>query len=145
MTETPRRSNSPDMGLDHTTGLVARILEFIASDNQRSRGFLQNMGVQPATFRETARSPTFVLALLDAVAQDAQILRALHELERITPDMIELARARLEFQTTADESRITKPEDPQVVRDKFFADLQAVLKQLRDQKPSHSNGPQEDP
>jgi Protein of unknown function (DUF3572) len=120
-------------------------LEFIASDNQRSRGFLQNMGVLPATFRETARSPTFVLALLDAVAQDAQILRALNEREQITPDMIELARARLEFQTTADGSRRTDPEDPQAVREKFFADLQAVLKQRRDQEPSHSNGPQEDP
>jgi hypothetical protein len=80
-----------------------------------------------------------VLSVLDAVARDEPILRALHEHEGITPTMIELARARLEFQTIVDGSRRANPADPQVVREKFFADLQAVLKQQREQEPSQSN------
>lgn len=116
MTEKHYLSTQSDTGLDHATGLAARILEFIASDDKRSRRFLQGVGIQLATLREAARSPIFVLSGLDAVVRDEQILRALHEHERITPDMIELARARLEFQTTADGSRRAAPSDPQVVR-----------------------------
>jgi hypothetical protein len=139
VTEKPRHSTQSDTGLGHATGLAARILEFIASDDKRSRHFLQGVGVQLATLREAARSPMCVLSVLDAVARDEQILRALHEHERITPDMIELARARLEFQTNAAGSRRADAEDPQVVREKFFADLQAVLKQRWDQELGQNN------
>lgn len=104
----PRYSGSiphSDPGLDHARELVARILDFLISDNARLTRFLQLTGFPLEALRATARSPSFMLSVFGAIAEDEQLLRALSEHEQITPEIIEMTRAALAFQVSLETIR----------------------------------------
>lgn len=123
-----------DIGLDHAKELVARILNFIVSDEARLRRFLQLTGFKPETLRDAAQSPLFMLSALDAVAKDPQLLRMLGDQEQITPDMIESIRARLAFQVTVEVTgEGADSHRPGVVKERVEHQLRGLLKMLRRQ------------
>lgn len=123
-----------DLGLEQAKGLAARILDFIASDRSRLRRFLQLTGFHPDAFRESAQSPLFILTVLNTVADDQQLLRALEEHEQITPDMIEMTRARLAFQVSVEAIQQGRSDQQAVtVKEKVQHQLRALLRRLRRQ------------
>jgi hypothetical protein len=133
MREQPGSVPQPDMGLDHAREMVARILEFIASNEERLKRFLQLPDFRPKAFRETARSPLSMLSILGFIVKDEQLLRELAENEKIEIALIELARARLSFEVAAKEFKAVDPvTDPSVARERFFQELHVILKQVRE-------------
>ncbi len=103
-------TSQSDMGPDHARELVARILEFVASEPERLARFVRTSSFQPETAEQAARSPLFMLSVLDSVMKDALLLDALHRQERIGPALIELTRARLAFHIAAEVTRRSEGE-----------------------------------
>jgi hypothetical protein len=100
-----------DPGLDDVKTSVARILEFIVSDEARHRTFLQTSGFRPDADRDAPQSPLFLLTILDAVSKDQSLLMALEWHERITCEMIQMCQARLVFEISVEVAGLSRQGD----------------------------------
>jgi hypothetical protein len=65
--------------------VAIQVLNFIVSDLDRMIQFLNVTGLQPETIRDSARSPLFLLGVLDYVAKDDELLKAIHQELAIRP------------------------------------------------------------
>ena len=59
--------------------LAIRLFEWIVADIDRIIQFLNVTGLQPETLRESAKSPLFLLGVLDYVSKDDELLKKVHE------------------------------------------------------------------
>ena len=102
------------MDLDHAKDLVARILEFVADDQQRLRHFLTEAGFSLESAQDLAQSPAFMVSVLDTILKNEMLLAILGEREGIRVPLIELTRARLSFHLAAEMTRQSE-EDAQAL------------------------------
>jgi hypothetical protein len=86
------------MGIDVAEELVVKVLDYVISDRSRFVHFLSSTGFDYETIKEAAQSRLFMLSVLEYASKDERLLQVLGEQENVTPDMIDLARARLAFQ-----------------------------------------------
>jgi hypothetical protein len=100
-----------DADLDDARTLVARILEFVVTDEARLRRFLTMTSFKQENARELAESPLFMLSVLDSSIKDEALLRTLQEQEDIDPALIEMTQARLAFHVVAHMGRQTDAAD----------------------------------
>ena len=133
MSEETKSISQSDAVLAHARELVARILDFVASDGERLKRFLPMTGFNPETAQDSAQSPLFMLSVLDSAIKDEELLRSLQEHERIGPAVIELTQARLAFQVAAE---LTRPSDQAAedaaVKDRVRLQLRALKRLLRE-------------
>jgi hypothetical protein len=120
------------MGLDQAERLVVTVLNFIASDSSRLAHFLSITGFPLETLQEVEQSSVFMLSVLNSVAKDEELLRALQEKEHIGADEIELARARMAFQVVAEASGQGRGElERNAVKAKVKRQLDALSQFIR--------------
>jgi hypothetical protein len=132
MAEEPNYISEPDVGLDQTRELVARILEFVASRRERLTRFLHMTSFRPEIIRETTLSPLFMLSVLDTVMKDQQLQRELQEHEQIVPVMIELAQARLGFHIASEVTQQREGEaEASAIRARVRQQLRVLLRLSR--------------
>jgi hypothetical protein len=132
MVKQPNSAPTSDAGLDHIKALVARIVEFIVSDQARHLRFLRATGFQPEMLQEATQSSLFMLTVLDATAKDRHLLGALGQDEQITLEMIEMCQARLAFQNSAEIAGQAQYEpDTSAVEAKVRDQLHLLLRTLR--------------
>ncbi len=86
---TSRESRRPEDAQD----LAIKILNFIVVDMDRMIQFLNVTGLQPETIRASAKSPHFLLGVLDYVSKDDELLRTVHQELGIRPAAILMAAA----------------------------------------------------
>lgn len=91
--------------------LAIKLLNFIVVDLDRMIQFLNVTGLQPETIRASAKSPLFLLGVLDYVSKDDELLKTIHQELGIRPAAILMAAAHL---TPEPEPRVTaeKPVRP---------------------------------
>lgn len=122
-----------DPGLEHARALSARVLNFIISDSARLTRFLQLTGCSLESLHEAAQSPLFMLSVLGSVAKDQPLLSALAEQERITPEMIEMTRARLAFQVSLEAVQHGQSaREAATIRKKVQDQLRRLLQRIRE-------------
>ena len=73
--------------------LAIQVLNFIVADVDRIIQFLNITGLQPETIRESAASSHFLLGVLEYVAKDDELLKAIDQ-EAIDPVFIVLSMQR---------------------------------------------------
>lgn len=75
--------------------LAIQVLNFIVGDLDRIIQFLNVTGLQPETIRESAKSPLFLLGVLDYTLKDEDLLKELHRQTDIRPASLLVAAAQL--------------------------------------------------
>jgi hypothetical protein len=75
--------------------LAIQVLNFIVGDLDRIIQFLNVTGLQPETIRESAKSPLFLLGVLDYILKDEDLLKEFHRQTDIRPAAILVAAAQL--------------------------------------------------
>jgi hypothetical protein len=67
-------------------------LSFLAADDDRLERFLALSGLAPATLRQAAATPEFLLAVLEHIAADEPLLLAFAQTAALDPRSIDQAR-----------------------------------------------------
>ena len=80
---------------DAAEALAICALEFLAADHDRLAHFLAVSGIDPASIRDAAREPRFLVGVLDHVAGDEPLLLLLAAENRIDPGAVIRARDTL--------------------------------------------------
>ena len=75
-------------GRGDAESIAIQVLNIIVSDVDRTIQFLNVTGLQPETIRESARSSHFLLGVLEYVAKDDELLKAIDEELKIRPAAI---------------------------------------------------------
>jgi hypothetical protein len=75
--------------------LAVQALAFLAQDPERLGVFLGLTGIGPADIRKAASDPAFLAGVLDHVASDEALLRAVAEHAGVTPETVERAHLAL--------------------------------------------------
>jgi Protein of unknown function (DUF3572) len=90
-----RRSGKTDRAgrEEAASALAITALGYLADDPEHLERFLALTGVSPADIRSTAREPGFLAGVLDYIAGDEALLRAVAAHAGVAPE--ELDRARL--------------------------------------------------
>jgi hypothetical protein len=125
-----------DVGLEHAENLIARVLNFVTSDEARLAHFLRVTGMRPERMREPGLR-SFVLDVIDLIAADTQLLAALLKIEQIRPEDIYLARARLSFEVSAGRGyqEVDDPAD-RAIRERVKQLLRALALLIRERQES---------
>lgn len=122
--------------MEHARELVTKILDFILSNEGRLARFLDLGGYQPEALRETVQSPLFMLSALDTVAKDQPLSSALKEQEKVTPAMVEMARARLAFQISVEVAQQGRDEqEANAIREEVEQQMRVLLRKERGDQP----------
>ena len=87
------RSASPQE--EKATELAIAALGFLGGDEERLARFLALTGLGPQSLRAAAREPGFLLAVLDHVASEEDLLLAFADEHGIDPHEVERARGAL--------------------------------------------------
>jgi hypothetical protein len=83
------------MGRDEAEALGLGALTFLLDEDDRVQRFLQLTGVDPSALPGLASRPSFLLAVLDHLASDEQLLLSFASEQRVNPERIVLARRAL--------------------------------------------------
>ena len=75
--------------------LAIQVLAFIAEEPGRLNLFLVSTGIEAAEIRTAAREPSFLAGVLDHVASDESLLRAVAAHAGVTPETVERAHVAL--------------------------------------------------
>jgi hypothetical protein len=75
--------------------LAVQALAFLAQDPERLGAFLSLTGVGPDDIRKAAADPAFLAGVLDHVASDESLLRAVAAHAGVTPETVERAHLAL--------------------------------------------------
>ena len=78
-------------GRGDAESIAIQVLNFIVVDVDRIIQFLNVTGLQPETIRESATSSDFLLGVLEYVAKDDELLKAIDQEMQIRPAAILLA------------------------------------------------------
>jgi hypothetical protein len=76
------------VGRSDAESVAIQDLNFIVADVNRIIQFLNVTGLQPETIRTSATSSHFLLGVLEYVAKDDELLKAIHEDLKIRPTAI---------------------------------------------------------
>jgi hypothetical protein len=76
------------IGRADAESLAIQVLNFIVADVDRIIQFLNITGLQPETIRESATSSHFLLGVLEYVAKDDELLKAIDQDLKIRPAAI---------------------------------------------------------
>ncbi len=87
------KSTAPGRG--EAEALALRALTFILENDERIQKFLQITGVDPNDLSGLAAQPTFLLAVLDYLAGDEELLLSFAQEIQVNPETIGLARRAL--------------------------------------------------
>lgn len=91
-----KRTQPPSLpDRDAAADLAIAALAFLAGEAERLEPFLAQTGLGPQSLRAAAREPGFLLAVLDHVARDGDLLMAFANENGIDPVDVERARAAL--------------------------------------------------
>lgn len=91
-----KRTQPPSLpGQEAAAELAIAALAFLAGEPERLEPFLAQSGLGPQSLRAAAREPGFLLAVLDHVASDEDLLMAFANENGIDPLDVERARAAL--------------------------------------------------
>ena len=80
---------------DDAEGVALEALGYLASDEDRLWAFLGATGLEPGTIRQSARTPGFLVAVLDHVAANEGLLIELAAALAIKPERLMEARRTL--------------------------------------------------
>ena len=83
------------MGRDEAEALGLGALTFLLDEDDRVDRFLQLTGVDPSALPGLASRPSFLLAVLDHLAGDEQLLLSFASEQQVKPEKIALARRAL--------------------------------------------------
>jgi hypothetical protein len=75
-------------GRGDAESVAIQVLNFIVADVDRIIQFLNVTGLQPETIRASATSPQFLLGVLEYVAKDDELLKAIDQELKIRPAAI---------------------------------------------------------
>lgn len=89
------RSASPSAQQEQATELAIAALGFLGGEEERLARFLALTGLGPQSLRAAAREPGFLLAVLDHVASDEDLLLAFADAHGLDPQDVQRARAAL--------------------------------------------------
>ncbi len=82
---------TPEIG----ENLAVQALAFLAQDPERLGVFLSLTGIGPAEIRKAAADPAFLAGVLDHVASDEALLRAVAAHAGVSPETVERAHLAL--------------------------------------------------
>lgn len=71
--------------------VAIQALSFIAADGAQLGRFLSETGIGPATLRESANDPAFLVSVLDFVLRDAALLKNFAGHANLPPDNVSAA------------------------------------------------------
>jgi hypothetical protein len=91
----PASKRAAAQNRDEAEALALGALTFLVEDDDRVARFLQLTGVDPSALPGLASRPSFLLAVLDHLAGDEQLLLAFAEERRVNPEKIAAARLAL--------------------------------------------------
>jgi hypothetical protein len=83
---------APQTRRDAACALAVDALGYLAGDPELLSGFLALTGLDPATIRDAAEAPEFLVGVLDYVAGDERLLIAFAAHAEIDPEEIEIAK-----------------------------------------------------
>jgi hypothetical protein len=89
------RFASPSGQQEKATELAIAALGFLGGEEERLARFLALTGLGPKSLRAAAREPGFLIAVLDHVASDEDLLLAFADAQGIDPQDVERARGAL--------------------------------------------------
>jgi hypothetical protein len=89
----PRRAAV--LSRDQALSLALCALSYVVEEDRRIEKFLQLTGVDPSDLPALAPEPSFLLAVLDHLAGDEELLLSFAGEQRVRPETIELARRAL--------------------------------------------------
>jgi hypothetical protein len=82
-------------GRGDAESIAIQVLNFIVTDDDRIVQFLNVTGLQPETLRDAAKSPGFLLGVLEYVSKDEELLKGIEEELGIRPAAILVAIVHL--------------------------------------------------
>ena len=91
----PSAKRAAAMGRDEAEALGLSALAFLLEEDDRVQGFLQLTGVDPSALPGLASRPSFLLAVLDHLAGDEELLLCFAREQQVKPETIALARRAL--------------------------------------------------
>jgi hypothetical protein len=91
----PRSKGSIAHTAETAQALAVRALVFLTREPDRIERFLALTGLDPSNLRQMAERPEFLLAVLDHMAEDEQLLLEFTAAEHEMPESIGLARRAL--------------------------------------------------
>ncbi|MEM7499596.1 MAG: DUF3572 domain-containing protein [Pseudomonadota bacterium] len=83
------------MKTEAAEALAAQALAWMARDDELVGRFLASTGAAPGDLAQAAGDPAFLGFVLDFLMADEESARAFAEAERLPPEMLRTARARL--------------------------------------------------
>jgi Protein of unknown function (DUF3572) len=90
------RKRRARISADEAQGLAVQLLSYLAADRERLGQFLATTGLGPASLREAASSPIFLLVVLDYGMADETLLLSFSAERGIDPSQVALARVALD-------------------------------------------------
>ncbi|MBL0408192.1 DUF3572 domain-containing protein [Microvirga aerilata] len=118
MTETFQGRNIA--GRSDAESVAIQVLNFIVADVDRTIQFLNLTGLQPETIRASATSSHFLLGVLEYVAKDDELLKAIDQELKIRPATILLAIVHLSPEPEVKPSDKKADASPQLPRRNLF-------------------------
>ena len=91
----PASKRAAAQNRDEAEALALCVLTFLVEEDDRVQRFLQLTGVDPSALPGLASRPSFLLAVLDHLAGDEELLLAFAREQRVNPERIALARRAL--------------------------------------------------
>ena len=91
----PGRKGAAAPNRDEAEALGLRALTFLVEEEPRIQRFLQLTGVDPGALPGLASRPSFLLAVLDYLAGDEELLLSFAQDQQVKPETIALARRAL--------------------------------------------------
>ena len=91
----PASKRAAAMGRDEAEALGLSALTYLVEEDERVQRFLQMTGVDPSALPGLASRPSFLLAVLDHLAGDEELLLAFAGEHQVNPETIALARRAL--------------------------------------------------
>jgi hypothetical protein len=107
-------------GRGDAESVAIQVLNFIVADVDRIIQFLNVTGLQPETIRTSARSSRFLLGVLEYVAKDDELLKAIDQELKIRPTAILAAIVHLSPEPQAKQSDKKADAAPQLRRRNLF-------------------------
>ncbi len=91
----PAPKRAAAMGRDEAEALGLSALTFLVEEDDRVQRFLQLTGVDPSALPSLASRPSFLLAVLDHLAGDEQLLLCFAREQQVNPETVAFARRAL--------------------------------------------------
>ncbi|MET0528031.1 MAG: DUF3572 family protein [Microvirga sp.] len=107
-------------GRGDAESIAIQVLNFIVVDVDRIIQFLNVTGLQPETIRKSATSSYFLLGVLEYVAKDDELLKAIEREMKIRPAVILAAIVHLSPEPEAKSSDQKADAAPQLPRRNLF-------------------------